>query len=162
MDGVGPWPQVQESARLHSTVVFADGMKYMRLPDGSLKHMPHRGGIVIGKNVYVGPHTVIHRARDPEYPTTIEEGVQIGALNNVGHHSVIGENTLITQGVMISGSVRIGKRCYIAPNVSIKQHVKICDDVFIGLGAIVVNNIEKPGVWYGQPARWVRDWDGSF
>jgi UDP-3-O-[3-hydroxymyristoyl] glucosamine N-acyltransferase len=156
------WNQIDASAVLHSTVVIADGMKYTKDEGGHPVHHGHRGHVVIGKNVYIGPHTVLHRSRLEEKPTTIQDWVQIGALNNIGHHVEIGENTLITQGVCIGGSTQLGKNCFIGMNVTIRQHLTICDDVYIGMGSVVTKNIDKPGVYYGNPARLRRDWDGTY
>jgi acetyltransferase-like isoleucine patch superfamily enzyme len=46
----------------------------------------------------------------------------------------------------IGNSVSIGSNASILP-------VKICDQVVIGTGAVVTRNIEKPGIYVGNPAR---------
>jgi len=156
------WNQIAASAVLHSTVVIADGMSYGKDKDGHPIHRGHRGNVVIGEHVYVGPHTVLHRSRLDERPTTIGDYAQIGALNNIGHHVLVGRDTLITQGVCIGGSAVVGKGCFIGMNATIRQHVKICDAVFIGMGSVVTKSIDKPGVYYGNPARREGDWDGTW
>lgn len=153
---------VDASARLHSTVVIADGMKYSKDRDGHPVHHKHLGSVVIGKNVYIGPHTVVHRSRLQGKPTMIGDYVQIGSLNNIGHHVEIGENTLVTQGVCVGGSTRLGKNCFVGMNVTILQHLEICDGVFIGAGSVVSRNITYPGVYFGTPARYRRAWDGKW
>ena len=153
---------IHASARLHSTVVIADGMKYTKDKEGRPVHHEHRGSVVIGKNVYIGPHTVVHRSRLAEKPTKIHDWVQVGALNNIGHHVEIGENTIITQGVCIGGSSVIGANCFIGMNATIRQHVRICDNVMVGMGAVVTRDIDVPGVYYGSPATFTGNWDGSF
>jgi acetyltransferase-like isoleucine patch superfamily enzyme len=34
--------------------------------------------------------------------------------------------------------------------------VTICDHVVIGAGAVVTKNIEKPGIYAGNPAKFIR------
>jgi len=162
-DGGVRWNQISASAVLHSTVVIADGMKYTKDEDGHPVHHAHRGHVVIGDHVYIGPYTVLHRSRlEDGRPTTIHDWVQIGALNNIGHHVEIGENTLITQGVCIGGSSTVGKNCFIGMNATIRQHIDICDAVFIGMGSVVTKSIDKPGVYHGSPARYQGPWDGTW
>jgi UDP-3-O-[3-hydroxymyristoyl] glucosamine N-acyltransferase len=156
------WNKIDATAVVHSTVVIADGMKYTKDKDGHPVHHGHRGNVVIGKFAYIGPHTVVHRSRLPEKPTTIGDYVQIGALNNIGHHVEIGENTIITQGVCIGGSTHIGKNCFIGMGALLKQHLKICDNVFIGMGSVVTDDIIEPGVYFGSPAAYRRLWDGTW
>jgi len=153
---------IDASAVLHPTVVIASGMRYVKDDYGHPIHLEHAGYVVIGKQVYVGPNTVLHRGRFPRKPTIIHDYVQIGSLNNIGHHVEIGENTLITQGVCIGGSVVIGKNCFIGMNATILQHVKICDRVLIGAGSVVTRDIITPGKYFGGPARLRGAWDGKW
>lgn len=157
-DGPIAWNKIAASAVIHSTVIIADGMSYYVDEGGHPRHRPHRGHVVIGECVYIGPHTVLHRSRLDERPTTIGDHVQIGALNNIGHHVSIGEDTIITQGVCIGGSTRIGSKCFLGMNCTIRQHVEICDGVFIGMGSVVTKSIDKPGVYWGYPATWRKEW----
>jgi len=153
---------IHETARLHSTVVIAQGMSYAKDEADRPIHREHRGNVHIGPGAYVGPYTVIHRARIWGKSTIIDARAQIGSLNNIGHNAYIGRNTIITQGVMICGSCKIGSNCYIAPGVVVNQHITIIDGCFVGSGSVVTKDITKPGVYYGSPARWQREWDGKW
>lgn len=52
----------------------------------------------------------------------------------------------------------IGNRVSIGSNATVLP-VKICDDVAIGAGAVVTADIDKPGIYLGSPARFVRPFD---
>jgi acetyltransferase-like isoleucine patch superfamily enzyme len=52
-------------------------------------------------------------------------------------------------------STRIGDRVSIGSNATILP-VMICDDVVIGAGAVVTRSITKPGIYAGNPARYLR------
>ena len=47
----------------------------------------------------------------------------------------------------------IANNVYLGTNSSIKEKLFINDDVVIGLNSGVVNNITKPGVYVGTPAK---------
>ena len=108
----------------------------------------------------------------------IQKGVKIGAGTRVQSHSFIcelvsiGRNCFIGHGVMFindlfkTGGPAFGKKeewksCNIGNGVSIGSNativgVNICDNVVIGAGAVVTKNIEKPGVYAGNPAVFLR------
>jgi acetyltransferase-like isoleucine patch superfamily enzyme len=52
-------------------------------------------------------------------------------------------------------STRIGDRVSIGSNATIMP-VSICNDVVIGSGAVVTRDIGRPGIYAGNPARWLR------
>ena len=49
----------------------------------------------------------------------------------------------------------IGDRVSIGTNATIMP-VSVCDDVVIGAGAVVTKDIEKPGIYAGNPASFIR------
>ena len=84
----------------------------------------------------------------------------------------IGEDCFISHGAMFindsfssGGPARgdktkwaptmIGDRVSIGTNATIMP-VSICDDVVIGAGAVVTKDIEKPGIYAGNPASFIR------
>ena len=123
-------------------------------------------GCTIGDNCFIGPFN------------EIQKNVSIGAGTKVQSHSficeyvTIGENCFIGHGVMfindpfISGGPARGDRTKwrsttIGNNVSIGSNatmmpVEVCDNVVIGAGAVVTKNITEPGIYAGNPARFIR------
>lgn len=120
----------------------------------------------IGSNCFVGPFV------------EIQSNVTIGSRSKVQSHSficslvTIGEDCFIGHGVMFvndlfkSGgpaggdrskwkSANIGNHVSIGSNATILP-VEICDRVVIGAGAVVTKNITKPGIYAGNPARFIR------
>ena len=123
-------------------------------------------GCALGDDVFIGPFVEIQR------------DVTIGARTRVQSHSficelvTIGEDCFIAHGVMfindrfdIGGPAKgrkdlwkattIGHRVSIGSNATIMP-VAICDDVVIGAGAVVTKSIDKPGIYAGNPARFLR------
>jgi len=97
--------------------------------------------VTIGSNVVIGNHVNI-------LPNSI-----------ISHDSKIGDFSIITGGVCISGNVNIGKSCYIGTNSSIKEGVSVSDYCLIGMHSLVNKNTEKRSIYFGQPARFIKQLD---
>lgn len=118
----------------------------------------------IGDNCFVGPFV------------EIQENVIIGKKNRIQSHSFICANVkilnncFIGHGVMFvndkfengkpSGKDKL-RETSIGNNVSIGSNstilpVSICDDVVIGAGSVITKNILKPGIYAGNPSKFLR------
>ncbi|MBX9782846.1 MAG: N-acetyltransferase [Chitinophagaceae bacterium] len=117
----------------------------------------------LGNNCFVGPFT------------EIQKGVVIGDNCRIQSHSficelvTIGNNCFIGHGVMFindtfsdgkpsAGNQSKWKKTIIGNNVSVGSNatilpVNICDNVVIGAGAVVTKNINRKGVYAGNPAK---------
>jgi len=122
-------------------------------------------GCELADKVFVGPFTEIQR------------DVKIGARTRIQSHTficslvTIGADCFIAHGVMFINDLfdaghpagtpegwkgtKVGNRVSIGSNATILP-VEICDDVVIGAGAVVTKNIDKPGIYAGNPARLLR------
>jgi acetyltransferase-like isoleucine patch superfamily enzyme len=70
-------------------------------------------------------------------------------------------NDLFTNGSPASGDTSLWKATIIGNHVSIGSNatilpVSICDNVVIGAGAVVTKSITKPGIYVGNPAKFLR------
>jgi acetyltransferase-like isoleucine patch superfamily enzyme len=89
------------------------------------------------------------------------ELVEIGSDCFVGH-GVVFINDVFAVGGPARGRrelwrpTTVGDRVSIGSNATILP-VNICSDVVIGAGAVVVRDIDKPGIYAGNPARRLRD-----
>jgi acetyltransferase-like isoleucine patch superfamily enzyme len=123
-------------------------------------------GCTVGADTFIGPFVEIQR------------GVRIGARCKIQSHSfvcelvAIGDDCVIAHGVMFindlfatGGPARgdrslwrpttIGDHVSIGSNATILP-VSICSRVVIGAGAVVTKDITRPGIYAGNPARWLR------
>jgi acetyltransferase-like isoleucine patch superfamily enzyme len=123
-------------------------------------------GCTIGDNCFVGPFVEIQKEVTIGDNTKIQshtficEWVDIGSNCFVGH-GVMFINDLFQNGGPARGNKELWSRTKIGNNVSIGSNatilpVEICDDVVIGAGAVVTKNITKPGVYAGNPARFLK------
>jgi len=120
----------------------------------------------IGDNTFVGPFVEIQR------------GVNIGKHCKIQSHAFIcelvsiGDDCFISHGAMFINDpfaigepargkrelcrrTRIGNRVSIGTNATVMP-VTICDGVVIGAGSVVTKSINEPGIYAGNPARFLR------
>lgn len=120
----------------------------------------------LGDDVFVGPFC------------EIQKGVTIGVGTRIQSHSficelvTIGQDCFVGHGVMFvndrfaaggpaRGDVSKWERTCIGDRVSIGSNatilpVNICNDVVIGAGSVVTKAIDRPGIYAGNPARFMR------
>jgi len=123
-------------------------------------------GCTIGDGTFVGPFVEIQR------------GAVIGKRCKIQSHAfvcdlvTIGDDTVVAHGVMfindlfktggpannnrdLWATTKIGSHVSIGSNATILA-VNICDHVVIGAGSVVTKDITKPGIYAGNPAKFLR------
>lgn len=149
-------PCIGDNCNIHETAVIGiDGLKLVHCPNGEKIQFTHTGHVLIGRNVDIGPFTVVHRGTMGV--TSIGEGCKIGAHNNIGHNCKIGASNVMAVGVIFNGGVFTGHNCWFGSGAKIKHYTNIHDNVVVGMGAVVVKNIEKSGIYVGNPARFLKE-----
>lgn len=146
------------SVGIKDDVVFGDNVKVVQ--------PVNLYGCQIGDNCFIGPFNEIQKN------VTIGKGTKVQSHSFICEYVTIGENCFIGHGVMFindpffSGGPARGDRTKwrsttIGNNVSIGSNatmmpVEVCDNVVIGAGAVVTKNITEPGIYAGNPARFIR------
>lgn len=138
-----------------STVIGSDGFGYSKNEKGEYLKIPQIGNVVIEDDVEIGSNVSIDRAALGS--TLIKRGTKIDNLVQVGHNVVVGENTAISAQTGISGSTKIGNNCILAGQVGIVDHIEITDNVIIGAQSGIPKSIKKPGLYFGYPARELKE-----
>lgn len=78
--------------------------------------------------------------------------VNTGAI--VEHDCHIGRNTFIGPGAVIGGGVTIGEDCFIGLGARVKNGVTIAPGVTVGMGCTVNDNLDRPGIYHGNPLKY--------
>jgi acetyltransferase-like isoleucine patch superfamily enzyme len=124
-------------------------------------------GCILGDDVFVGPFVEIQKE------VRVGDGTKIQSHTFICELVTIGRSCTIAHGVMfINDPYRIGKpaqgdrshwlHTIIGDHVTIGSNatilpVTICDHVVIGAGSVVTRDITSPGIYVGNPARFLRD-----
>lgn len=71
-------------------------------------------------------------------------------------------NDTFSSGGPAGGNKDLWKSTNIGNNVSIGSNatimpVSICDNVVIGAGSVVTKNIDRPGIYVGNPAKFLKE-----
>lgn len=123
-------------------------------------------GCKIGDNCFVGPFVEIQKDTEIGSETKIQSHSFICELVTIGNKCFIGHGVMFINDLFKGGGPAMGdkakwKSTLIGNNVSIGSNatilpVKICDNVVIGAGSVVTKNIDNPGVYAGNPAKFLR------
>ena len=123
-------------------------------------------GCKIGNNVKIGPFVEIQKDVIVGDNCRIQSHSFICELVTIGNdcfigHGVMFVNDLFANGGPASGDTSLWKATTIGNHVSIGSNatilpVSICDNVVIGAGAVVTKNITQPGVYAGNPAKFIK------
>ncbi len=126
------------------SVIGSDGFGLANDKGAWLK-IPQLGKVIIGDDVEIGANTTIDRGALGD--TVLGNGVKLDNQIQIAHNVHVGEHTAIAGCVGIAGSARIGKRCMIGGGVGMVGHITIADDVHITGGSIVLQSINKAGIY---------------
>ena len=123
-------------------------------------------GCTIGSNTFIGPFVEVQKDAIIGQNCRVQSHTFICELVTIGNNCFIGHgvmfvNDLFSEGKPANGNKALWKATNIGNHVSIGSNatilsVSICDNVVIGAGAVVTKNITKPGIYVGNPAKFLR------
>jgi len=123
-------------------------------------------GCSIGDGSFIGPFVEIQKDVSIGRHCKVQSHSFICELVKIGDHCFIGHgvmfiNDRFTNGRPANGDQALWQNTEIGNNVSIGSNatilpVKICDNTVIGAGAVVVKDIDEPGIYAGNPAKMIR------
>lgn len=124
-------------------------------------------GCTIGDDTFVGPfveiqkNVTIGRKCKIQSHSFICEFVTIGDSVFIGH-GVMFINDTFSSGGPAGGNKDLWKSTNIGNSVSIGSNaaimpVSICDNVVVGAGSVVTKNIDRPGFYVGNPAKFLKE-----
>ena len=123
-------------------------------------------GCEIGAGTFIGPFVEVQKDTVIGQRCRIQSHAFICELVTIGDdcfisHGAMFINDLFEQGGPAKGkrelwrSTRVGNNVSIGTNATILP-VTICDGVVIGAGSVVTKDINKPGIYAGNPVRLLR------
>ena len=124
------------------------------MPEGTEYYsLIHPNVIISSYNVEIGEGAIICAGSILTCDIKMGRHTILNLATTIGHDCTIGDFFTTTPAVNISGRCTIGDRVYIGTNAALRGHNNICNDVTIGMGAVVLKDIESPGVYIGNPLK---------
>lgn len=101
----------------------------------------------IGEGTIITPNCLV--------TTNVEIGncVLLNLGSQVGHDSTIGDFSSLMTHVDIGGLCNVGSHVFFGSNSTLIPEKKVNNNIRIGAGSIVINNLKKPGTYFGNPAK---------
>jgi len=117
---------------------------------------------------------IVHSSSWIDETTIIKDGCVIYPRCSIDANVVINENTIINIGGVIAHDTKIGKHCFLSPRVAIAGFVNVDEMCILGInstiidnlnviaktqiggGTVVIKNIDKKGLYVGNPMRFIR------
>jgi acetyltransferase-like isoleucine patch superfamily enzyme len=123
-------------------------------------------GCVLGDDCFVGPFVEIQNDVTIGARTRVQSHTFICELVTIGTDCFISHGAMFINDKMSAGKPAfgaretwcktvLGDRVVVGTNATILP-VTICSDVMIGAGSVVTADITKPGIYAGNPARFLR------
>ncbi len=144
----------------NGAVVGSDGFGFARLPAGpdepAWYKIVQSGPAVLEDHVEIQANACIDRASIGE--TRIQRGAKIDNLVQVGHGSIVGQNTLLCAQVGLAGSTAVGKNVILAGQVGVAGHCSIGDGAVATAQSGIPNDVAAGKVVSGYPAVDNRQW----
>ena|ERR1700730_1433766 len=124
-------------------------------------------GCTIGDDCFIGPFVEIQKNVTIGKGTKVQSHSFICEMVTIGEYCFIGHGVMFINDPFLSGGPARGdqtkwKKTSIGNNVSIGSNatilpVSICSEVVIGAGAVVTKDIIQPGIYAGNPAKFIRN-----
>ena len=140
----------------NGVIIGGDGFGFARKPGGSWQKIPQTGRVIIESGVEIQSNACIDRGALGD--TTLRQGVKIDNLVQVGHGSVVGENTLLCAQVGLAGSTSIGQSVILAGQVGVAGHCHIGDRVVATAQSGIPSDVPPGTTVSGYPAIENRQW----
>jgi sugar O-acyltransferase (sialic acid O-acetyltransferase NeuD family) len=104
----------------------------------------------IGEGVFILPGCVL------DLNVHLKENVLLNTACVIAHDSKVEAHTFLSPAVKVAGFVKIGECCNIGINTTIIDNISIASGVQTGGGTVVKENLESPGLYVGNPSRFIR------
>lgn len=153
------------SSQLFDELIIGIGYKHLQVRKSLFDKF--KGLIPFGKIVHsssyldsttiVKPGCVIYPRCILDANVTIESNTILNLSTTISHDSIIGENCFLSPRVAVAGFVNVGDMCILGINSTIIDNLSITSQTQIGGAGLVIKNIERAGLYVGNPVRFIRE-----
>lgn len=123
-----------------------------KIPFGRIVH----SSVWASDSATIGEGSVIYPGCIVEAGSFIGPNVLLNIGCSVSHDSSIGAHSFLSPRVAVAGFVDIGESCMLGINSTIIDNLHLVKHTTLGAATVVINHIEKPGLYVGNPARQIK------
>ena len=127
-----------------------------------LKELGYILPVIVASTAYVSKHTLIGEGTIIMHQTMVNADVIIGKsciINTkalIEHDTSVGDFCHISTNTILNGNVIVGKECFIGSNTTFVNGLSIVNNVFVGINSLVTKNLNKTGIYVGNPVRKIK------
>ena len=110
----------------------------------------------VDETARIAPGCMLYPGAIIDKAVVLRENVLVNLGGIISHDSDIGAHSFLSPNVAIAGYVSTGECVNLGISTTIIDHVSVGPHVRTGGATVVVENLEKPGLYVGNPARFIR------
>jgi sugar O-acyltransferase (sialic acid O-acetyltransferase NeuD family) len=123
-----------------------------KIPFGKIIH----SSSWLDKSSKIGFGCVIYPRCSIDANVVIENNIIINIGCTVAHDTRIQNHCFLSPRVALAGFIDVEEQCVLGINSTIIDNIKIIAKTQIGGGTVVIKSIEKPGLYVGNPMKFIR------
>ena len=125
---------------------------FAEIPFGKIVH----SSCWVDATAKIGRGCVIYPGCSIDAHTVISENCVLNIGCAIAHDSFVGPHGFLSPRVAVAGFVNIGASCIIGINATLIDSISIAAQTRIGGGTVVIKSIDGPGLYVGNPHKFVR------
>lgn len=122
------------------------------IPIGEIIH----SSCFIDETVKMKKGNVIYPNCTIEFNSNLGENILINIGCTIAHDSKINSHSLLSPRIVLSGFVSVGEMVNLGTNTTVINNIIINDKIQTGGGTVVIENLQKSGLYVGNPARFLK------
>lgn len=123
-----------------------------KIPFANIIH----SSVYVDKSVTIGIGNVFYPGSIIDQNVKIKDNNIINLGCVISHDSIIGSHNFFSPRVNVAGYVEIEDQVILGIGTTIIDNLQISKKVQTGGGSVVINNLNNPGLYVGNPTRFIR------
>ena len=107
----------------------------------------------VSKHAEIGEGTVVMHKAIVNADASIGKQCIINTMADIEHDTRIGDFCHISTAAIVNGEVKVGNNVFIGSQAVIHNCKNITNDIIIAAGSVVTRNLDKSGIYAGNPAK---------
>lgn len=114
------------------------------------------GSSYVDKSSQVGQGSMIYPGCILDMNVEIGENVLLNTGCIIAHDTIVGKHSFLSPGVSCAGFVEVGENVNLGIGTIVIDNIKISNNCKTGAGSVVVDDLCKEGLYFGLPARFIK------